>query len=148
MTEIRDVLKPAFINFDLQATDKQAAISELANTFVSEGVVTNENVYVKAVMKREEESTTGIGFGVAIPHGKSVAVTEPSLAFGRSQTGIQYDSMDGKPVHLMFLIAVPETSNEEHLRILSKLSRKLMHEDVRQKLMTVTNIEEIYQIFE
>lgn len=148
MTEIRDALKPAFINFDLQATDKQAAISELANTFVSEGVVTNESVYLKAVMKREEESTTGIGFGVAIPHGKSAAVTEPSLAFGRSQTGIQYDSMDGKPVHLMFLIAVPETLNDEHLRILSKLSRKLMHEDVRQKLMTVTNIEEIYQIFE
>lgn len=153
MTEIRDVLKPAFINFDLQAADKQAAdkqaaISELANTFVSEGVVTNESVYLKAVMKREEESTTGIGFGVAIPHGKSAAVTEPSLAFGRSQIGIQYDSMDGKPVHLMFLIAVPETSNDEHLRILSKLSRKLMHEDVRQKLMTVTNIEEIYQIFE
>jgi len=148
MTEIRDVLKPAFINFDLQATDKLAAISELASTFVSKGVVTNESVYVKAVMKREEESTTGIGFGVAIPHGKSAAVTEPSLAFGRSQAGIQYDSMDGKPVHLMFLIAVPETSNDEHLRILSKLSRKLMHEDVRQKLMTVTNIEEIYQIFE
>lgn len=148
MTEIRDVLKPAFINFDLQATDKLAAISELANTFVSEGVVTNESVYLKAVMKREEESTTGIGFGAAIPHGKSAAVTEPSLAFGRSQAGIQYDSMDGKPVHLMFLIAVPETSNDEHLRILSKLSRKLMHEDVRQKLMTVTNIEEIYQIFE
>lgn len=148
MTEIRDVLKPAFISFNLSATEKQAAISELANTFVNEGVVTNDSVYLKAVMKREEESTTGIGFGVAIPHGKSAAVTEPSLAFGRSQAGIQYDSMDGKPVHLMFLIAVPETSNDEHLRILSKLSRKLMHDDVRQKLMTCTVAEEIYQIFE
>ncbi|EOH72059.1 PTS sugar transporter subunit IIA [Enterococcus malodoratus] len=148
MTEIRDVLKTAFINFDLAATDKQAAISELANTFVTEGVVNNENVYLEAVMKREEESTTGIGFGVAIPHGKSAAVTEASLAFGRSQAGIQYDSMDGKPVHLMFLIAVPETSNDEHLKILSKLSRKLMHDDIRQKLMTVTDVEEIYQIFE
>ena len=148
MTEIRDVLKPAFINFDLKTTDKQAAISELANTFLTKGVVTNDSVYLEAVMKREEESTTGIGFGVAIPHGKSAAVVEPSLAFGRSQAGIQYDSMDGKPVHLMFLIAVPETSNDEHLRILSKLSRKLMHEDVRQKLMTVTDAEEIYQIFE
>lgn len=119
MTEIRDVLKPAFINFDLKTTDKQAAISELANTFLTKGVVTNDSVYLEAVMKREEESTTGIGFGVAIPHGKSAAVAEPSLAFGRSQAGIQYDSMDGKPVHLMFLIAVPETSNDEHLRILS-----------------------------
>lgn len=148
MTEIRDVLKPAFISFNLSATEKQAAISELANTFVNEGVVTNDSVYLKAVMKREEESTTGIGFGVAIPHGKSAAVIEPSLAFGRSQAGIQYDSMDGKPVHLMFLIAVPETSNDEHLRILSKLSRKLMHDDVRQKLMTCTAVDEIYQIFE
>ncbi|MBO0451959.1 MULTISPECIES: PTS sugar transporter subunit IIA [Enterococcus] len=148
MTEIRDVLKPAFIDFDLKATDKQAAISELAHTFIRKGVVTNDSVYLEAVAKREEESTTGIGFGVAIPHGKSAAVTEPSLAFGRSHVGIQYDSMDGKPVHLMFLIAVPETSNDEHLRILSKLSRKLMHEDVRQKLMTVTDVEEIYQIFE
>ena len=144
MTEIRDVLKTAFINLDLSATEKKAAISELAGTFVAEGVVTNESVYLEAVMKREAESTTGIGFGVAIPHGKSSAVTEPSLAFGR----IQYDSMDGQPVHLMFLIAVPETSNDEHLRILSKLSRKLMHEDVRQKLMIVGNVEEIYQIFE
>lgn len=148
MTEIRDVLKTAFINFDLAVTDKQAAISELANTFVTEDVVNNENVYLEAVLKREEESTTGIGFGVAIPHGKSAAVTEASLAFGRSQAGIQYDSMDGEPVHLMFLIAVPETSNDEHLKILSKLSRKLMHDDVRQKLMTVTDVEEIYQIFE
>ncbi|MGM0301035.1 PTS system, nitrogen regulatory IIA component [Enterococcus sp. AZ048] len=148
MTEIRDVLKAAFINFDLKAIEKQAAIIELVSTFVSEGVVENENVYLDAVMKREEESTTGIGFGVAIPHGKSTAVTVPALAFGRSHVGIQYDSMDGKPVHLMFLIAVPETSNDEHLRILSKLSRKLMHEDVRQKLMTATNVEEIYQIFE
>ena len=148
MTEIRDVLKAAFINFDLKAIEKQAAIIELASTFVSEGVVENENVYLDAVMKREEESTTGIGFGVAIPHEKSAAVTVPALAFGRSHEGIQYDSMDGKPVHLMFLIAVPETSNDEHLRILSKLSRKLMHEDVRQKLMTATNVEEIYQIFE
>jgi PTS system nitrogen regulatory IIA component len=148
MTEIRDVLKAAFINFDLKAIEKQAAIIKLASTFVSEGVVENENVYLDAVMKREEESTTGIGFGVAIPHGKSAAVTVPALAFGRSHEGIQYDSMDGKPVHLMFLIAVPETSNDEHLRILSKLSRKLMHEDVRQKLMTATNVEEIYQIFE
>lgn len=148
MTEIRELLKPAFIHFDLQATTKKAAICELTNAFLTKGVVTNDSVYLEAVMKREEESTTGIGFGVAIPHGKSSAVTKPSLGFGRSQKGIAYDSMDNKPVHLMFLIAVPESSNDEHLRILSKLSRKLMHDDVRQKLMTVTDIEALYQIFE
>lgn len=148
MTEIRNLLKSAFVNFDLKATDKQTAIREMSDTFVHKGVVKNDSVYLEAVMKREEESTTGIGFGIAIPHGKSAAVTEPALGFGRSQAGITYDSMDGKPVHLMFLIAVPETSNDEHLRILSKLSRKLMHEDIRQKLMVVTDVEGIYQIFE
>ncbi|MHC5250594.1 PTS sugar transporter subunit IIA [Enterococcus sp. HY326] len=148
MSEIRTILKPAFINFELTSQDKEAAIRELANTFVTEGVVKNESVYLKAVMQREAESTTGIGFGVAIPHGKSLAVTKPSLAFGRSLPGISYDSMDGKPVHLIFLIAVPKASNDEHLRILSKLSRKLMHEDIRQKLLTATDAEEIYQIFE
>ncbi|WP_142433247.1 PTS sugar transporter subunit IIA [Enterococcus mundtii] len=148
MTEIRDLLKSDFVNFELKATEKEAAINELSTTFVKKGVVRNDSVYFDAVMKREEESTTGIGFGIAIPHGNSAAVTEPALGFGRSQAGITYDSMDGKPVHLMFLIAVPETSNDEHLRILSKLSRKLMHEDIRQKLMAVTDVEEIYQIFE
>ncbi|MGM0228777.1 PTS system, nitrogen regulatory IIA component [Enterococcus sp. AZ091] len=148
MTKMRDLLKPEFIHFDLQATTKNAAIRELTSAFVTKGVVENDSVYLAAVMKREEESTTGIGFGVAIPHGKSAAVTKPALGFGRSQIGIEYDSMDNKPVHLIFLIAVPETSNDEHLRILSQLSRKLMHEDVRQKLMTVTTVEEIYQMFE
>ncbi len=148
MTKMRDLLKPEFIHFDLQATTKNTAIRELTNAFVTKGVVKNDSVYLAAVMKREEESTTGIGFGVAIPHGKSAAVTKPALGFGRSQRGIEYDSMDNKPVHLVFLIAVPETSNDEHLRILSQLSRKLMHEEVRQKLMTVTTVEEIYQMFE
>ena len=148
MTEIRDLLKPEFIHFDLQATTKDAAIHELTSAFLTKGVVGNDSVYLAAVMEREEESTTGIGFGVAIPHGKSAAVTKPALGFGRSQRGIEYDSMDNKPVHLVFLIAVPDTSNDEHLRILSQLSRKLMHEEVRQKLMTVTTAEEIYRMFE
>lgn len=148
MTEIHDVLQSEFINFNLAATEKEAAIKELAATLVHEGIVKNESVYLGAVMQREKEGTTGIGFGVAIPHGKSEAVTRAALAFGRSEAGINYDSMDGKPVHLMFLIAVPETANDEHLRILSKLSRKLMHTDVREQLMKVTKVEEIYQIFE
>ncbi|GCF94986.1 PTS fructose transporter subunit IIA [Enterococcus florum] len=148
MTEIRGILKKEFVTLQLSATSKTTAISELANTFVKEGVVTNENAYLSAVMTREKESTTGIGFGVAIPHGKSAGVVEPALAFGRSQTGIEYDSMDGKPVHFLFLIAVPEHSNDEHLRILSKLSRKLMHEDVRKQLMDAATVEHIYQIFE
>lgn len=148
MSKIREILKPAFIQLTMKATEKEGAIKELLDTFVSKSVVTNDNAYFESVMKREAESTTGIGFGVAIPHGKSSAVTVPSLAFGRSQSGVSWDSMDGKAVQLIFLIAVPESSNNEHLRILSQLSRKLMHETIRKQLMEATEIEEIYQILE
>ncbi|MFD1414364.1 PTS sugar transporter subunit IIA [Oceanobacillus jeddahense] len=143
---IENLMSDELICLDLQATDKKSAINELADLFEAEQRLKNKKKYIKAVMKREAESTTGIGMGVAIPHGKSKGVTEPSLAFGRCQSGIDYDSLDGNPVHLMFLIAVPENSNDEHLKILSQLSRKLMHEEVREKLLNAQTTDEIYNI--
>lgn len=146
--EIEKLLKEAFIDLDLQAKKKEEAILALTDLFLLEGAVSDKEQYVEAVLKREAESTTGIGFGVGIPHGKSSAVAEPCLAFGRSKAGIQYDSMDGKPVHLLFLIAVPENSNNEHLKILSQLSRKLMHQEVREQLLKAEDSSMIYSIFE
>src|SRR5699024_4849458 len=101
----------------------------------------------KAVLKREKEGTTGIGMGVAIPHGKSKTVQQPTLVFGKSKGGIEYDSLDGNPVYLMFLIAVPENSSDEHLKILSHLSRKLMREEIRNQLMNLEQKSEFYTIF-
>ncbi|MDR2975768.1 MAG: PTS sugar transporter subunit IIA [Streptococcaceae bacterium] len=148
MADIQKILKENYIKFDLAATEKEAAINELAELFNDADILTNKDEYLRAVMRREEESTTGIGFGVAIPHGKSAGVKEASLAFARSQAGISWDSMDGQPVHLMFLIAVPESSNDEHLRILSQLARKLMHEEVREALMNADTATALYNIFD
>lgn len=146
--ELSKLMAPELITFNLQATSKEAAITELAQKIKAAQRITDLDRYLKAVFKREEEYTTGIGKGVAIPHGKSAAVLKSSLAFGRSNQGITYNSMDQKPVYLLFLIAVPLNSSNEHLRILSQISRKLMHETNRQAILRAQSPEELYQIFE
>ncbi|WP_042143595.1 PTS sugar transporter subunit IIA [Paucisalibacillus sp. EB02] len=143
---IQEVLTEELICFDLKSNEKETAIRELADLMQKSKILEDEELYLEAVMKREAEFTTGIGYGVAIPHGKSNVVTKPSIAFGKSKSGISYDSMDGKPVHLIFLIAVPENSNNEHLKILSQLSRKLIHQDIRDSLMKAVTKDEIYEV--
>ncbi|MCB5952210.1 PTS sugar transporter subunit IIA [Enterococcus sp. BWT-B8] len=145
---LKELMSEKLIIIELQSKNKEEGIKELAEKMAACGRVTDLPVYLNAVMKREEEATTGIGFGVGIPHGKSTSVAEASLAFGRSKEGIVYDSMDGSPVHLLFLIAVPENSDNEHLRILSQLSRKLMHQEIREQLMNAVSNEEIYSIID
>lgn len=145
---LKELMTEETIVLELNSRSKIEGIEELAEKMAGIGRVIDLTSYLVAVMKREEEATTGIGFGVGIPHGKSSAVSSPTLAFGRSKEGISYDSMDGKPVHLLFLIAVPENSNDEHLRILSQLSRKLMHQDIRDRLMNAIDVKEIYSIID
>jgi fructose-specific phosphotransferase system IIA component len=99
-------------------------------------------------MAREAQSTTGIGMGIAIPHGKSNAVKKTSIAFGRSERGVDFQSLDSELAHLFFLIAVPEDAKDEHLRLLSQLSRKLVHQEVRQRLMETGSKEEVLKILE
>ena len=141
---LTNLLQGEFIELDMQASTKQAAITELSSLLMSKGVLNNEKAFIQAVLAREAECTTGIGMGVAIPHGKSDGVERASLCFGRSLKGFDYESLDGKPVHLIFLIAVPEDSNDEHLRILSQISRKIMHEEIREQLLTAKSADGIY----
>ncbi len=110
-------------------------------------ITDSEEVYKKA-LNREEKGTTGVGKGVAIPHVKSSAVKKPTVAFGRSQDGIDYGSMDEKPTHLFFLIVVPEESHDQHLKLLAQLSRKLIHDDFRESLMKAKKPEDIIDILE
>ncbi len=105
-------------------------------------------MFHKAVLDREAEYSTGIGMGIAIPHGKSSGVKEASLVFARSKNGVDFDSMDGQPAHLLFMIAVPEAANDDHLKILGTLSRKLMHQSIREALMNATTYEDVIAVFE
>lgn len=144
---IKEMFSSSRTIFDMKAKTKAEAINELIEVLAADGKITDKEVFTQAVLKREEEFSTGIGFGIAIPHGKSNAVTTASIVFGRSKTGVDYESMDEKPAYLFFLIAVPEKSDDTHLRALGEISRRLMHADIREKLMNSENYEDIIEIF-
>ncbi|QSX09344.1 PTS sugar transporter subunit IIA [Alkalibacter rhizosphaerae] len=146
--EITKLLSKERATFELKSNNKEDVIKELTALLAEDGVVTDAEVFIQAVMKREADFSTGIGMGVAIPHGKSTAVKEAALAFGKSTSGIDYESMDDKPAHLFFMIAVPEASSDVHLKVLAELSRKLMHEEVRDQLMEATTYDALLQSFQ
>jgi len=146
--EIKDVLDEKMMVFDLKAKTKEEVLEELVKVLKENDVVDDEKGFLEVVKKREEEFSTGIGYGVAIPHGKSSLVKKPSIVFGKSQNGVDYNSMDGKPAHLFFLIAVPDNSNELHLKVLAELSRALMHKEVREALEKASTPEEVIRAFE
>jgi len=143
-----DMFSKTRVCFNLKATTKNEAIDELIDLLEKDGKLTNRGEFKEAVLKREEEFSTGIGMGIAIPHGKSSAVIEASMVFGKSEKGIDYQSMDDEPAHLFFLIAVPNDSSDVHLRALSEISRKLMHAEVRNQLLKAESFEELISVFE
>ena len=110
--------------------------------------MTDKAIFKEAVLNREAEFSTGIGMGIAIPHGKSDSVKEACIVFGKSENGIDFESMDEKPAFFFFLIAVPLEATDIHLRALSEISRKLMHSEVRRQLLKVNNFEEFINVFE
>ncbi len=118
---------------DLSDPDRHAATRTLAGTLVASGRCTDLETFLDDVRKREEQMATGLPGGIGIPHARSTAITEPSLVFGRSPTGIDWGAEDG-PATLVFLIAAPAGGGEEHLKILAALARKLMRAEFRQSL--------------
>lgn len=145
--EIRDMFSNERVCFDMKSKTKTEALDELIELLIKDNKVKDAAVFKKAVLDREEEYSTGIGMGIAIPHGKSNSVKEASIVFGKSVDGVEYDSMDGKPAHLFFLIAVPEDANNVHLKALSEISRKLMHSEVREQLMNCGSFEDFLEVF-
>ena len=145
---VKEMFSEDRVKFDLKARTKNEVIDELISILVDTGKVVDKDEFKKAVLKREEEFSTGIGMGIAIPHGKSKAVKEASIVFGLSKEGIDYKSMDDKPAHLFFLIAVPEESSDVHLRALSEISRKLMHTETREQIYNAKSFQEFIKSFE
>jgi fructose PTS system EIIA component len=114
--------------------NKADAIEFLLDLVVANDRIEDRERTLEALRERERESTTGVGMGIAIPHAQTNGVTQPSVAFCRSDAGLDFDSMDDEPAHLVFMILVPDDGSDDHLAILSSLSRSLMHEDVREQL--------------
>ncbi len=128
---------------DLRAASKEDVIDELVLKLDEAGRLNDRHQYKEAILAREAQSTTGVGEGIAIPHAKTAAVKTPAIAFGRSKEGIDYESLDGRPSHLFFMIAASEGANNEHLETLSRLSTFLMDEAFRKTLLEATSLEEI-----
>lgn len=143
---INELINKQQICMNLKGNSKEEVILELVQALDKSENLYDKNTYLRDVMKRESEISTGIGNEIAIPHGKSKGVKNACLAFGISKNGIDFQSYDGELVHLIFLIAVPESSDNLHLRVLSQLSRKLMHKEFRQNLKNAKSNEDVLLI--
>jgi fructose-specific phosphotransferase system IIA component len=147
MPSIDDLTSPDFVLLDLTAADPHGAVEEMAGLLERDGRVTDRRAYVQAVMAREEETGgTGMESGIAIPHAKSPAVTRPAIAFARSTRGLDFGAEDGTPADLVFLIAAPEGADELHVKMLSRLARRLIHEDFRTRLRKAASPEEVVAV--
>lgn len=143
---ITDLLSPKSIILDFKAHSKAEAIDQLVNTMYATGHITDKEAYKKAILAREELSTTGIGEGIAIPHAKVDAVKTAALVAAVSHDGIDYEALDGAPSQLFFMIAAPEGANNTHLDVLAKLSTLLMDGKFRETLMNAKNPEEFLML--
>lgn len=143
--DIDRLLPPELVSLEEPPAEKNDCIEHLLDVIADAGRVEDREAALEALMAREKETTTGVGQGIGIPHAKTDAVARPSVAFGRSEAGIDFDSMDDKPAHLLFMILVPSSGADEHLQILSTLSRSLMHEDVRDSLYEAETPEQVRQ---
>lgn len=140
------LINESLIQLNCQGKTKEAILKELSALANTQGKLLSEDDFVAAVLKREEEYSTAVGFGVAIPHGKSQAVKEPFLIFAKFDP-LDWKALDGEPVDMLFLIGVPEAeAGSTHLSILAKLSRKLMKKDFRQSLREQNTTSEIMQL--
>ncbi|EKC6435664.1 PTS sugar transporter subunit IIA [Staphylococcus pseudintermedius] len=143
---ITELLTKETIAMDLSATTKDGVIDELAQQLNQAGKLNQLDDYIAAIHKREQQSSTGIGEGIVIPHAKVEAVKTPAIAFGKSKAGVDYDSLDMQPAHLFFMIAAPATGAQTHLDALAKLSSVLMDENVRQALLEADSPEAVLAI--
>jgi fructose PTS system EIIBC or EIIC component len=143
---ITDLLTKDTMILELKAKTKQTVIEELVNKLDAAGKLHDKEAFKDAIFAREAQSTTGVGEGIAIPHAKTTAVKTPAVAFGRSKEGIDYESLDGKPSHLFFMIAAPEGANNTHLEVLSRLSTLLMNTSFRSRIESASTEEEILDV--
>ena len=143
--KISEILDKDSIIDDLKSADKQGVIQELSQAVAKNNSAPAKEI-ARVLMEREDLGSTGIGGGIAIPHGKLNTVDTVSVGFGLSRTGVEYDSLDGKPVHIFFLLLTPENSTGSHLKVLAQISKLLKRDDFKERLKTAGSAEDIFEI--
>ncbi|MBP9020998.1 MAG: PTS sugar transporter subunit IIA [Syntrophobacterales bacterium] len=141
---ISGMIAKKYIIEDLKSRRKNDALKELTAVFGLDNAPEGNNQTVKVLLEREKLGSTGIGEGIAIPHGKVSGIEKIYIGFGRSKAGVDFNALDGRPVHLFFVLLAPENSSSTHLKALAKLSRMLMDQPFREHLMKAGSADAIY----
>ena len=139
------IFKIEFLNENLLSNTKADVLAELINVLIKSGLKIDRVKAIDVLQQREKLGSTGIGDGVAIPHGKISELQELVVAFGRSKAGISFDAIDGKPVHLFFLLLAPENSTGQHLKALAKISKMLKTPNFRKRLIDAKTTSDLYK---
>ncbi|MCY7217932.1 PTS fructose transporter subunit IIABC [Streptococcus cristatus] len=146
--KIQDLLRKDVMLMDLQATEKTAVIEEMIQSLVKHGYVTDFETFKEGILAREALTSTGLGDGIAMPHSKNAAVKEATVLFAKSNKGVDYESLDGQPTDLFFMIAAPEGANDTHLAALAELSQYLMKDGFADNLRKVSSPDEVIALFD
>jgi len=143
-----DILSPESIIVDLKGESKEEIITELVNSLPVGDAITDRDQVLQAVLDREKIMSTGIGDGIAIPHGKSAAVTELVAAMGTQRRGMDFDALDGEPAYVFFLLVSPANVSGPHIKALARISRLLKNDEFKKKLIEADSAEEIIATIE
>jgi len=144
--QMDQIFKIGFLNENMLAKTKTEALDELVNVLIKGGLKLDSAKVIEVLQQREKLGSTGIGDGLAIPHGKISSLDEIVVAFGRSKKGVDFDSLDGKPVHIFFLLLAPENSVGQHLKTLARISKMLKTANFRQKLIETDSKRDLYKL--
>jgi nitrogen PTS system EIIA component len=146
--KLLDILPKQLIVPDLKGRSKKQVLDELIDALLQEKPELDRERLMAVLLERERLGSTGIGDGIAIPHGKMKDLSQLILVFGKSTEGVDFESMDGKPVHLFFLLVAPENCTGTHLRALARIARLLKNAPVRKRLVTAQAQDEIYAVIQ
>lgn len=142
--EIKDLLRKDIMILDLKAKTKMEAIDEMIEKMAEKNIINDKKLFKEEIVNRENQSSTGLGEGVAMPHAKTKAVNTPAVLFARSKDGLDYEALDGEPTYIFFMIAAAEGANETHIETLSKLSKLLLREGFIENLKNVNTEEDVF----
>ena len=141
-----DIIHPELISVDLKSRGKVDVLAEFGALMASHNKIVDEKTITRTLVERERLATTGVGDGVAIPHGKVEGLKEILAAVGISRTGVQFDAVDGEPVHIFVALLAPLSSSGDHLRALARISRLLKEPDIRNRLIDAETAQELYEV--
>lgn len=144
---LADYLDIHSINLNLSGTSKEQILTELVDFLITRKIVKGREPLLRALLEREGLGSTGIGFGVAIPHGRSPEISKPAMVFGRSKDPVNFDAIDGQPSRFFFLLVAPENGNNDHLYLLAKIARMMKEAKSRERLLEITSPEEAVAFF-